>query len=79
MSVAAMQILEQVRKLSPAERRELCEAILRESVQLNSIVSGKTIADVAGKYGPQPDADAKLHDREFAEAALASKRNADEP
>ena len=79
MSAAAIQILEQVRKLSPAERRELCEAILRESAQLNSAAERKTIADIAGKYPPQPDPDAKLHDREFAEAALASRRNTEEP
>jgi hypothetical protein len=74
-----MQILEQFRKLPPLERREVCEVILRESVQLNSSDRRKTIADIAGKHRPQPHADAKMHDREFAEAALASKRRSDEP
>jgi hypothetical protein len=79
MSVVAMQLLEQFRKLPPSERREVCEVILRESVQLDSAAGRKTIAAIAGKYRPEPDAGAKWHDREFAEAALASKRSADEP
>jgi hypothetical protein len=79
MSAVAMQILEQFRKLPPAERREVCEVILRESAQVHPAAGRKSIADIAGKYRPQPDADAKPHDREFADAALASKRNAGEP
>jgi hypothetical protein len=79
MSVVAMQILEQLRKLSPPERREVCEAILRESVQPLPADRRKTIADIAGKHRPQPDADAKPHDRAFADAVLQSKSNGDKP
>jgi hypothetical protein len=73
MSVAALQILEQFRRLSPSERREVCEAILREPPGGNGGISRKTIADIAGKYRPQPDVQCQPHDKWFTEAALASR------
>lgn len=35
---------------------------------------GKTIKDIAGKFRPTPPTGLKKHDRELAEAILASKR-----
>ncbi len=75
MTATAEQILEQVRKLSPADQWELREAILRETTASRAQPGErrKTIADVAGKYSPQPAVEAKDHDDAFAEAITASK------
>jgi hypothetical protein len=75
MTKATAQLLEKVRKLPAAERRELCEAILREGVAgpRRSAAVKRRIADVAGKYTPNVDAGGADHDRGFAEAIIASK------
>lgn len=73
MSPKTAQFLEQFRKLPPTERREVCELILRESLQPNHASPRKTIADIAGKYRPHPDKVAKPHDQWFAEAIHSSK------
>jgi len=73
MSPETAQFLEQFRKLPPTERREVCELILRETLQPNHASPRKTIADIAGKYRPGPDKVAKPHDQWFAEAIHISK------
>jgi len=73
MTATAVQIIEQFRKLSVTERREVCELLLRETVHPEQRVRRKSVADVAGKYRPRPDTEAKAHDRGFAEAVLQSK------
>jgi hypothetical protein len=79
MTAVAADILEQFRKLSPAERVEVCELVLRESTQVGPRPGRKTLADIAGKYRPQPDASATAHDRGFAEAILNSKGHSGPP
>ena len=73
MTATAVQVIEQFRKLSAAERREVCELLLRDSVVPEQLIRRKSVADVAGKYRPRPDTEAKAHDRGFAEAVLQSK------
>lgn len=79
MTTAATHILEQFKQLSLPEKREIVDAILRESVGKSQTTSSpqKTVAEVAGKYRPHPTHDVPDHDRAFAEAILESKSRDD--
>jgi hypothetical protein len=75
MTATATHILEEFRQLAPAEKREVFQAIARETTTPPAPAAQprKTIADVAGKHRPIPMDDLKDHDRWFAEAIMASK------
>ena len=75
MTKGSAELLEKVRNLPVAERQELCEAIIREGLAARRQAGQpkKRIADIAGKYSPEPFEDAAAHDRGFVEAILASK------
>lgn len=70
MGGTAMQILEQFRKLTPLEQRELFEVILHECG--NAVRKSRTIAEIAGKYEPLAET-VETHDGAFADAILSSK------
>jgi len=73
--MTSAEILAQFRKLSPSEQRELFQAMLQQSFLANTAARhSRTLDEVLGKFSPQPDPEAKDHDRGFAEAILASKR-----
>jgi hypothetical protein len=75
MTAMTSGILEQIRQLSLAERRELVQVLLKEGeVSGGAPARRRTVADVAGKFRSGPNPNAKDHDRWFAEAILASKR-----
>lgn len=70
MSTKAQSVLEEFKALPPDEQREVSDFILRKLTVLPPLPARRhAIADIAGKYHAQPDAEAKDHDRGFAEAA----------
>jgi hypothetical protein len=75
VTAKAAKILEEVKRLSPAEQRELIDSILRETsaAPATAVSPRKHIGDVAGKYRPLPANGEKDHDQGFAEAILQSK------
>jgi hypothetical protein len=75
------QILDEFKRLSVHEKREVCAAILRETASSTPETTArrKTVADVAGKYRPLPSNHLKDHDRFFAEAILDSKIGSGQP
>jgi hypothetical protein len=75
MTAKAAKILEEVKRLSAAEQRELIDSILRETntVTATAVSPRKHIAEVAGKYHPLAANGEKDHDRGFAEAIVQSK------
>ena len=75
MTTTAAHIVEEFKRLTPAEKREVFQAIVQE-VAPPTVATGKprkTIAEVAGKYRPIPAEGMKDHDIWFAEAIMASK------
>jgi len=76
MSKNAAEPLEQFRKLAVRDQRELFSLLLRELASAPARAAParrKSIAEVAGKYRPTPNAGAASHDAGFAEAVAASK------
>ena len=76
MSKDAGELLERFRQLAASDQRELFNLLLRElgSVPRKAApVHRKSIAEVAGKHRPTPNAEAASHDAGFAEAVAASK------
>ena len=75
MSTIALSIVEEFKRLPLSEQRQVCEALLREMAYDHPAASqpARRIADIAGRYQPQSTADAKDHDRGFAEAIQYSK------
>jgi hypothetical protein len=76
MSKAGGEFLEQFRKLLASDQREILNLLHRElsGVPAKSAPEHrKSIAEVAGKHRPRPNAEAASHDAGFAEAIAASK------
>ena len=69
MSTKAQAILEEIRALPPEEQREVSDLILQHFVSPPPRSHRRAIADIAGKYRPNPDTAAKDHDLGFAAAA----------
>jgi hypothetical protein len=69
MSKSAEAILEQFKTLAPEEQRRVCEWIREHTPSAPPLAIRRPIAEIAGKYHARPPADAKDHDRGFAEAA----------
>ncbi len=75
MTATATHILDEFKRLTPGEQREVFAAIVQETAA-PPVPAGKprkTIADVAGRHRPIPMDDLKDHDRGFVEAIMASK------
>ena len=80
MSNTAVKILEQYRKLSVSERRELIQALLKEAEGTGTAPPRRrTLDEVLGKFTPLPEPEVKDHNYWFAKAILASKSGGDEP
>ena len=80
MTAMTSGILERIRQLSPAERRELIRALLEEPEACGGApAQRRTVAEVAGKFRANNNPNANEHDRWFAEAILASKRGDNPP
>ena len=75
MTVSSRKLLEDALRLPAGELREVGEALLREIAarDLARLPTGRSVAEVAGKYRPLASRDAEDHDAGFAEAILASK------
>lgn len=76
MSKDAGELLERFRKLAVCDQRELFNLLLRELAGVSAKAAPahrKSIAEVAGKHRPTPNAEAARHDAGFAEAVAASK------
>jgi hypothetical protein len=69
MSTKARAILDEIQALPPTEQREISCFILENLVSAPLPSRCRTIAEIAGKYRPNPDPEAKDHDRGFAAAA----------
>jgi len=69
MSTKAQAILDEIRALPPNEQREVSTFILQYFVAAPLPSLKRRIADIAGKYRPDPDWAAKDHDLGFADAA----------
>jgi hypothetical protein len=69
MSTKAQSVLEEYKALPPNEQREVSDFILRQlTATPHPLARRNAIADIAGKYHAHADAEAKDHDRGFAEA-----------
>jgi hypothetical protein len=69
MSTKAESVLAEFNALPPEDQREVSDFIIRQLTGcLTRSAPRRTIADIAGKYHACPDAEAKRHDRSFAEA-----------
>jgi hypothetical protein len=55
--------------LPPKEQLEISSSLLEHIVSFPPRPHRRKIADIAGKYRANPDAEAKDHDRGFAAAA----------
>ena len=75
MTVAAKQVVEQFKRLADADKREVVAAIVREAIVAPGQPHRKSVAEIPA-FDPLPDPEAGLkpHDRDFADAILASKR-----
>ena len=80
MSMIAIEILEQFRKLPMAERRELVQVLLKETRGQSEAPARprRKVAEL-GTYRSTPCDDLKDHDRWWAEGILASKRGEETP
>jgi hypothetical protein len=76
VSKDAGELLEQFRKLAASDQRELFSVLLRELASVPAKAAPahhRSVAEVAGKHRPTPNAEAASHDAGFAEAIAASK------
>jgi hypothetical protein len=75
MGTTGKVILEQFRKLTMPEQRELLQILLREAQGSSAAPRHrKTLDEVLGKFIPAPEPEVKDHNYYFAEAILASKQ-----
>ena len=76
MTATATHILEEFKRLTPAEKREVLEAIVREATvpPQSTGARPKTIAEIAGKYRSSPETAGEDLDTSLVKAILESKQ-----